>query len=577
MRPPLQFKSPPKQYQPPASHDGGFRVPKHRSQLSLETAITEEPSTFPENEPNVEEEYDPEAGEPYEDEEFDQETAIVSPAIEDATAPTLRGEDHLPHASLSSPAQPESTLPTCPSPPRHRPGLQMDTFQPPSQTHTSTTAAYEPRPQTISDSTHQKSQADSARQSLAGDSTVSPKPSIVDRYAPRPAVSADDTTARPQPAQTSTPLLDPTSRPPISSMTSSIYDHAPPIQPPVPQQRSVYDPINTTDDYTPESDPLGRGSETARRVPCASFGTTGQLLLVFPSSEEDRRADQSGAAGYGFSSAGRTVQLRNLATTIPSTVGSSSTVVFPGPLLFEGGSTKTAASDKKKREQVEKYLAERIEELEVGLPYISSAKHDLSERNKEEAKILLLRIIQKIVQNDGKAVTDDTAMLASLLASSATMPEPDRRHSATQSQGTLGNEEQLAYLSSLLIHAQRKEALAYAVDNQLWTHALIIASSIGPEAWQQTTSSYSRSILAASDNPATRHVLPTIYNLYGSAGSLTANGNSFDHLSTEDIINTWRDLLAAVIGNSKHGETANAEALGDKLSAAGLLEAGHVW
>lgn len=495
------------------------------------------------------------------------------------------------------------------SAPRSRPGLQSDTFQPPRPKSTEpaspeipTASApvsnpYEPRAEPARGASsheppaHRVPEAPSTTYQPPPINAYQPpvapsnayEPSSISAYAPPPPSSAYQSPVQglpmPQPrssyGQPSTSMgyspveetlgrLAPTSAAPHGSpartRSASTYDS--PARPTTdqPASRSTYEPVQSVNNAPIEDDPLGRGSDAIRSVPCASFGHTGQLLLVFPSDEEDRHADQSGAAGYGFSSAGRTVRLRDLTSVVPTSAGSSSTLTFPGPLIFDGPAAKAASADKKKREAVDRYVADRIGEIETGLPYLT-VKNDPQARSREEAKLVLMRLLQRAIAADGRP-RDDPAELVAIIASTSaesshsSKVEADSRPRASRS-----------HLTSLLVHARREEALSYAIENHMWADALLVASSMGPEAWQRCITAYIGSELTPSDEPGAKLVLPAIYNLYGSTM------DAFAHLTPQELGQSWRDILAAVIG-TKSSDSA-AEVLGDKLMAIGLIEAGH--
>lgn len=82
------------------------------------------------------------------------------------------------------------------------------------------------------------------------------------------------------------------------------------------------------------------------------------------------------------------------------------TAVFPGPLFGDPGAPgaglvrpSAAVQVKIKKVAVLKYLDERCEELQAGLPY--HAQHDAS-RFAAEGKLVLVKLLRVMVEHDGR-------------------------------------------------------------------------------------------------------------------------------------------------------------------------------
>lgn len=61
--------------------------------------------------------------------------------------------------------------------------------------------------------------------------------------------------------------------------------------------------------------------------------------------------------------------------------------------------------------------------------------------------------------------------------------------------------ESLTRIEELLIRGERKQAYTYALDQKLWAHAMIIASSIDKEAWKEVVNDFLHTELASKDEP----------------------------------------------------------------------------
>jgi len=72
----------------------------------------------------------------------------------------------------------------------------------------------------------------------------------------------------------------------------------------------------------------------------------------------------------------------------------------------------------------------------------------------------------------------------------------------------------LEKIQEFLIRGERKQACHYALDEKLWAHAMVIASSIDRDAWQEVAKEFIRAELGSKDdrskpNDPKRGSLPT--------------------------------------------------------------------
>lgn len=57
----------------------------------------------------------------------------------------------------------------------------------------------------------------------------------------------------------------------------------------------------------------------------------------------------------------------------------------------------------------------------------------------------------------------------------------------------------LEKIQDFLIRGERQQAYHYALDEKLWAHAMVIASSIDRDAWQETVKEFIRAELGSKD------------------------------------------------------------------------------
>ena len=165
-----------------------------------------------------------------------------------------------------------------------------------------------------------------------------------------------------------------------------------------PIQRSVYAPSPS---QSAADDP-----RTTTRIPIFNFGFGGKVVTCFQS-----RTDMN--AGFDIALAGRPsdiISIRSVKSIAAESVFEPSLAEFPGPLFTGnilptiglGRATGTQSSAvKTKKAAILKYINERADELERGLGYLSSTK-DEAERRSTEGRVVLLRLLIVMIDNDGK-------------------------------------------------------------------------------------------------------------------------------------------------------------------------------
>lgn len=257
-----------------------------------------------------------------------------------------------------------------------------------------------------------------------------------DPYAPKPQTGVNTSTYAPRipstaapPAHSSIPMSDPYT--PYAAEQHSPFVQTPssrvpaPVDIPAPLQapssslpiesfghssshslsHSAYDPVDGFSANNLDEDPLGRSAVQARRVPSVSFGPRGTFVVAFQRDSEEETSVQNTSLAYGDDSKGLPVHIRQLADSLPPPIEQSGSTPWPGPLLTDPQASKTSAAEKKKREALNAFLAERIQEIESGLPYLTASGKDVVTRANQEAMMLLYQVAQLMLKHDGKILT----------------------------------------------------------------------------------------------------------------------------------------------------------------------------
>ncbi|KAI0006047.1 Sec23-binding domain of Sec16-domain-containing protein [Russula compacta] len=436
----------------------------------------------------------------------------------------------------------------------------------------------------------------------------------------------------------------------VSSRSSVTSDPYVPSRLDLSHDQTLILPAQTHAPYAPSpsllgsNDPLGR---TSSRAPVVSFGFGGKLVLCFHGSNTLN-------TGFDIALSSRQttgIQLRPLHTAIPESALDYISIAFPGPLFCDPGSpaglvrAAVATQSKSNKAKVIKYLDVRAEEISRGLGYLSQGS---SEHRRAEGKLILVKLLRVLLEQDGhlsgspqveaavraalvprlsdvsgleQSTAPKTALygLDSAATSSLALSAFDP-HDRVLSVQTV-KASALDRIQELLIQGDRRAAYRYALDEQLWAHAMIIASSVDKETWKEVINEFIRSELNtqsvsgatgpgqrdATASSTGREPLKVAYSLYSGQGAASIQAlvppsslikmgeklqppalshitpitpNLTTHTTTvpipADVLKKWPDTAAMLIpGPSATECSAALLALGDSLLANHLIEAAH--
>jgi hypothetical protein len=256
---------------------------------------------------------------------------------------------------------------------------------------------------------------------------------------------------------------------------------------------------------------------------------------------------------------------------------------FPGPLK------------KGKKKEVSAWLKGSIETLEMEHRNASlNGELSTALHTRSEERILLWKVMGLLVEYDGNLEGSPAveAAVKSLLTSEA-IPDPV---SATQedlpSQPEAFDPLAVKALRSHLYAGEREKAVWHAVDQRLWAHALLIASTLNDkEIWKQVVQEFVRKEVRKSAGENTE-ALAALYQVFAGnweesidelvsvsarSGfqmvSTTGKGGDKDALAGLD---RWRETLLLVLNNRSVGDAAALASLGNLLIGYGRVEAGHI-
>ncbi|PWN31455.1 uncharacterized protein FA14DRAFT_94198 [Meira miltonrushii] len=352
------------------------------------------------------------------------------------------------------------------------------------------------------------------------------------------------------------------------------------------------------------------------KIPLACFSIDGKLITYFPTSSVSNQDLANGSSfgnGYGAlqGSTPSQVTIRSLSSVIPSTTYATSMKPSscPGPLFEIGGSqisalsraTGSAAStNKNKKAALIKHLQDAANDLSSGLSYYQASKHAF-ELKRQEDRILLIRILSLLLEHDGNMTSNtafDKAVIDLMLAEDSDQSHAStEQHANSTSASVVPSQEERKVLREVehcLIKGERRDAVTLAKDNKLWTHAVIIASGMDKDTWQDVV----RSFMDETLDDRSDQTLKTAYGLFSgqdvkatydlfrpkqSLNTFSAPTVGVEHDENSEAAKQslerrkdWKRSVAMILANRSSSDLSHLTAIGDGLSVGGWLEGAHV-
>ena len=277
-------------------------------------------------------------------------------------------------------------------------------------------------------------------------------------------------------------------------------------------------------------------------------------------------------------------------------------VKFPGPL--------TARSKGKKKDLLA-WMTGKIEDLErvtEGAMLDFDMPNDVKKRVEE--KLILWKIVRVFLEHDGSLEGNpkiDEELRRILMPNLAQMGQVmDLQTPASGISSSVGeavDKQVLLQLRLALFEGQRERAVWLAEEKKLWGHAMLIASTMGPDVWKQIVAAFVRSQVKSLGSDA--RSMAAAYQIFaGNAEDcvdelvppsaragftmIAANredGQTMGHSRGRskstfeknplDGLDSWRETLSLVTSNRTPTDGTSLVALGKLLSGYGRVEAAH--
>ena len=327
-----------------------------------------------------------------------------------------------------------------------------------------------------------------------------------------------------------------------------------------------------------QMDPLERWKGS----PIISFGFGGAVTSCFPKHIPRYAAGQAAPMIKSTPGEVKICQVNDLVPLVDSIVA------HPGPL-----------KNKSKKKDVIMWLSSKIAAFEnEGLPEDARFYPDSHKRHDE--KILLWKIIRILVENDGvlEGSNDVQNSLRGVVFPNLQNAQAGETYGNAfaaplnaPSQPDAIDSRSIDALRDNLVIGNREKAVWDAVDNRLWGHAMIIASTLDRSVWKQVVQEFvRREVRSATGNTESLAALYEIFagNVEESVDELVppsaraglqmvsmVNGQESSKNGL-DGLDSWKDTLGLVLSNRSAEDYQALMALGRLLLSYGRVEAAHI-
>lgn len=258
--------------------------------------------------------------------------------------------------------------------------------------------------------------------------------------------------------------------------------------------------------------PINNEALLRRQFPIFRWGMGGKAVSVIPAS-----------ISFGGGSTSPEVKVIYTSQVLRS---DSLTAKFPFPLVTVKGVQKN------KKKELEKWIESHVQELDTKYTRPDDAP-------KMSSRILLWKVMLALLQADTPVTRPSKALkeaIRKILDPFALEPTRDElvtfapavdiyrknMHRRTSSAGVGASRglksDDINKVMDFLKVGEKESALKYALDQRLWAHALLIASSIGPSEWMDAVFEFVREEIRVFPSQSARD-MALIYRVFSGAGA----------------------------------------------------------
>lgn len=340
------------------------------------------------------------------------------------------------------------------------------------------------------------------------------------------------------------------------------------------------------DNFIPPSDATAQDPlKRWQGAPIFRFGFGGTVIASFPGRIP--RYTQGSRIPF-IKSSPREVRIIS-AKILPSNDRIAS---FPGPLKSKG-----------KKKEVLLWLYTGIASLSQEQIELHGQGTTTEDPKRHQEKIMLWKVLTTLVEHDGNIDGNVQALDAvrTILSPEANshesrdtliqprLPAISSPDTAFRPQAT--GSSAVDTLRQYLLNGEREKAVWYAVDQKLWGHAMLIASTMQRDLWKQILHEF----VGTEVKPAGRNTesLAALYDVFAGnweesvdklvppsarAGLTLMNKNSTGVITGNglDGLNRWRETLHLILSNRTADDSKAIVAMGQLLASYGRFEAAHI-
>jgi hypothetical protein len=259
---------------------------------------------------------------------------------------------------------------------------------------------------------------------------------------------------------------------------------------------------------------------------------------------------------------------------------------FPGPCT---------ARSKRQKKDVIAWLGTKIEVLEREAERaMLDFSLDINLRKRVEEKVILWKIVRVFVEFDGVLEGNpkiDEEVRRILMPNLAQMAQVADLHSPVSASAMPDpvDKQILFQIRTALLEGHRERAVWLAEEKKLWGHAMLIASTMGPDTWKQIIQAFVRSQVKSVGSDA--RSTAALYQVFaGNAEECVdelvppSARAGFQMISKADGsvsgnplegLDQWRETLGLITSNRTANDGSSLLALGRLLAGYGRVEAAH--
>lgn len=330
------------------------------------------------------------------------------------------------------------------------------------------------------------------------------------------------------------------------------------------------------------------GRDTLKRwqgAPVFTWGFGGNIAIMFPRRAQRYTSDMQQPM---IKCSPGEVKIKNIKEILPLEEIEGK---FPGP-VWNGGRNRG------KKKEVLAWMGTKIEALE---------RESEGQGKRAAEKVLLWKVVRALLENDG--AVEGNPEVEKVIRGVLTPEVEDGSDGginggfggsftmvgdiSANMQGPSADRvdpEAVRIIKTNLLKGDRTAAVWHAADKRLWSHALLIAGTVGKDLWKQVVQEFVKhEVKTLGDGVESLAVLYEILagNWAESVDELVSastrvgipmlGGAPNGCENVEGKLDRWRETLGLVLNNRSPGDAEAILALGKLLVGYGRVEAGHIW